>query len=59
MSLEGKKIEGQLTGLGEFVAHDLGEFLELAIGFRVVALDHDVLKMRELPGEVVEVLVLL
>ena len=51
-----QKIEGQLTSLGEFVAHDLGEFLELTIGLRIVALDHDVLKM--LPGEVVEALVL-
>ena len=47
-----QKIEGRLTSLGEFVAHDLGEFLELAIGLRIVALNHDVLKM--LPGEIVE-----
>ena len=53
-----QKIEGRLTSLGEFVTHDLGEFLELAIGLRIVALDHDVLKMPEPPGEVLEALAL-
>ena len=43
----------QLTGLIEFIAHGLEEFLELALGLRVVTLDHDVLKMPEPPGEVI------
>ena len=47
------KNEGQLTGLIEFIAHGLEEFLELALGLRVVTLDHDVLKMPEPPGEVI------
>ena len=47
-----QKNEGQLTGLIEFIAHGLEELLELAIGLCVVALDYDVLKMPEPPGEV-------
>ena len=53
------KIDPPAFLLVEFVAHDLGELFELALGLCIVALDHDVLKMPEPPGEVVEVLVLL
>ena len=44
-----QKNEGQLTSLIEFIAHGLEEFLELALGLRVVTLNHDVLKMPEPP----------
>ena len=50
------KNEGQLTGLIEFIAHGLKSFSN---SIRVVALDHDVLKMPESPAEVLEVLALL
>ena len=43
----------------EFVTHDLGEFLELELRLCVVALNHDVLKMPESQGEVLEMLALL
>ena len=50
------KNEGQLTGLIEFIAHGLEEFLKLVLRLRVVALDHDVLKMPEPTEEVLEAL---
>ena len=52
------KIDPPAFLLVEFVAHDLGELFELALGLCIVALDHDVLKMPESPGEVLEVLAL-
>ena len=52
------KIDPPAFLLVEFVAHDLGELFELALGRCIVALDHDVLKMPEPPGEVLEALAL-
>ena len=43
------KIDPPAFLLVEFVAHDLGELFELALGLCIVALDHDVLKMPEPP----------
>lgn len=45
--------------LVELVAHGLGEFLELAFGLGIVALNHDILEVPEPPGEILKALALL
>ena len=61
--LEG--VEGAKRGcspsllLVELVAHAFGQLLEVALGFGVVAVDHEVLEVPQPPAQVLESLALL